>query len=402
MVFIHRKDEMSAILIKSQQQEILYQKVRSINSSLEKKVEARTQQLQHALEVKSRFLRNISHEIRIPLHGIINLSTIVNEQWSNLPELKKKELIEHLAKSSDRLMSLVSNLLDISVMTENKLKLYKSECDLIQLTQEVINEFKLTLENKNILLDLNNTEKMLCLCDKERISQVIRNLISNAIKYGNNTPITIALERKHNNTIQLAISDQGVGIPDNELEHIFKQFEESSRTRTSAGGTGLGLAICKEIITAHHGTIRATNNKTKGSTFIFDIPTDLITTQLPQQQKTVLIIDDEEVILTSTSLTLELLGYKVICAQRASEALLILDATIPDLILLDLMMPETNGGQLLHKLRYSKKFKHIPVIVQTGFSNAAELAGIKKLGISGLLKKPYGKKEIIKVLSKIF
>lgn len=381
MIFAHRKDEITSVLIKSQQK------------------------LQQALEVKDRFLRNMSHEIRIPLHGILNLSTIVNEQWDDLPEHQRKSLVEQLANNSGRLMNLVSNLLDISTIIKGKLKLFKDEYDLTKITKEVINEFSSILKSKATIISFKSVEQMMCLCDKERISQVIRNLISNALKYGNNSNIKIEIH-KHNQYVRFSIIDHGVGIPENELEDIFKQFEESSRTKTSAGGTGLGLAICKEIIKAHDGEIFAQNNLTKGATFTFDLPSinkkqiSKISQNNNSKKKTVLVIDDEEIVLTSASFILEALGYTPLCSQGGAVALELLKEKVPDLILLDLMMPGMNGDEFLNIIRNSEKLKNIPVIIQTGFPNAEELQNMKKLGISGLLKKPYDKQDITQILSK--
>lgn len=402
MIFIHRKDEMTAVLISSQKKlKELYDKVTSLNQSLEKKVSARTQDLQNALEVKDRFLRNMSHEIRIPLHGILNLSSIVNEQWDNISDSKKRDLIKQLDNNSYRLMNLVSNLLDMSKISQGKLVLQKEKNNITQLTKEVIEEFITTLQNKKTKIDFLQKDPITCICDKEKISQVIRNFISNAIKYGNGNNIKINIHHKKHH-IQFLITDQGVGIPHDELKQIFKQFKESSRTRTTAGGTGLGLAICKEIIEAHNGKIEAKNNK-KGATFSFELPT---TDKAPKkttnnQKQTALIIDDEEIVLTSTALNLELLGYNAICAQSGLEALEVLKTNTPDVILLDIMMPGMNGKFLLEKIKKDKKLHNIPVIVQTGFPNAPELKVMQKLGIHGPLKKPYNKDELKLELSKV-
>lgn len=387
--------------------DITYQK------KLEKDLIEYTQKLQKALEVKERFLRNISHEVRIPLHGILNLSSIVNDQWEKLSELQRKDLVAQLATSSKRLMRLVSNLLDISKMTENKLKITKEEHDLTLITREVIDEFFITLQDKKISVVLDTSKNVLikCTCDKERISQVIRNFISNAIKYGNNNPISIEINKEESNFIRISVTDQGVGIPDNELESIFEPFEESSRTKTSAGGTGLGLSICKEIIEAHGGKILARNHK-KGAVFSFLLPaTNQKDKPKEKQQKaekhnsskklTVLVIDDEEIVLISTQFNLEFLGYKALCAQGGAEALRLLRTETPDVILLDLMMPGMNGDEVLKHIKESDHLKSVPVIAQTGFSQAKELDAMHELGINGILKKPYDRNDLQLELSKI-
>lgn len=162
--------------------------------------------------------------------------------------------------------------------------------------------------------------------------------------------------------------------------------------------------ICHKIIKAHEGKIIAKNNHKKGVTFYFDLPKPKNYVPVSRTKnhssikQTVLVIDDEEVVLSSTSLILELLGYHILSASSGFDALKLLEKQTPDIILLDIMMPGMNGNEFLGILRKTEKFKHIPVIVQTGFYNAKELQSMQKLGITDVLKKPYDKQALKNVL----
>ncbi len=408
-VFSHKRDQIHETLSTQKQ------KVQKKVITLEEELKKQNASLKKALEAKERFLGNMSHEIRTPLHGILNLANMVNEKWNNFSENERKNLVEKVASNSNRLMSLVSNLLDISTMIKNKLKIFKQQHNLVKIAEEVVDEFTSPFQNIRISFNSSN-KRILCLCDKERISRVVRNLISNAIKYGNHKPIEIKIIVKGNAAI-LSVIDQGVGIPKDELEKIFNPFEESSRTKTSAGGTGLGLAICKEIIVAHGGKISVKNNYKVGSIFSFQLPL-IVETKKPissqsksnimqhsafsKGEKTIMIVDDEETVLFSTSMRLEFLGYKVITAQGGPSALKLLEDTVPDAILLDLMMPGMNGDKVLQQIRNSKRLKKIPVILNTGIIDEKKLSPIHKLGISGVLHKPYDEKQLREELEKIF
>ena len=246
---------------------------------LEEKVVERTQDLEKAMQIKEQFLSNMSHEIRIPIHGIMNYVDFLVQDWEILEQEQRYSFIKKLHINSSRLLSLINNLLDLSKLDAGKMEFFMQKEDLITLVEGVIQECEaLLMQNKNIILDFECKREFFykAILDNERIAQVVRNLLSNAIKFTKKGKITMKLEivrlKKHK-AIQFSISDEGVGIPADELEYIFDKFNQSTKTKTGAGGTGLGLAISKEIIKAHQGVIWAANNSNNiGSTFTFIIP----------------------------------------------------------------------------------------------------------------------------------
>lgn len=236
---------------------------------VEQEVVDRTKELQQSLDTKRDFLNNVSHEIKTPVHNITNIVNILNDKWDVFNNKKKKELITTLMSCNQRLLNLCSNLLDLSKLKKGESKLVVVECNIEQLLQEIVQEYNHT--QKYISMDVSAELRKIIYCNSDQILQVLRNLIDNTIRYGNNSPILISLQNYGNN-IKFSVSDNGLGIPEKELENIFEPFEQSTRTKTKAGGTGLGLSICKQIIKLHMGSIWAKNNISGGVTFYFTIP----------------------------------------------------------------------------------------------------------------------------------
>ncbi|KAF8817990.1 Autoinducer 2 sensor kinase/phosphatase LuxQ [Rickettsia endosymbiont of Cardiosporidium cionae] len=252
-----------------------------------------------------------------------------------------------------------------------------------------------------------------------RIAQVIRNILDNAIKYGNQHDIIVTIEnisfssisKRSINGIKISVTDHGIGIPKNELEHIFTPFSESSRTKSIAGGTGLGLAICNSIIIAHNGRIKANSNK-KTTTISFILP---IIQNQPNGKKiktsishhkiiNILVVDDDYICLKTCSMILTNLGYNTVTAINGKEALDILkkqDNKI-DAILLDIMMPDIYGINLLKKIKSIHKLSHIPIMIQSGLLDKEEIDKAYALGAVGFIAKPYNKNSINDILESIY
>lgn len=257
--------------------------IQDAKENLEKKVIERTKDLENLTNIKVQFLSNMSHEIRTPIHGIMNYIDFLFHDWENLSENKKYDFVKKLYNNSNKLLSLINNLLDLSKFNEGKMYFSMQKHNMVILLEDVINESEaLYMQNKELSIEFiyNKELNYNGFFDQERITQVVRNLVSNAIKFTPKGKIIVQLSltkiKKENQNkvpaIEVSISDEGVGVPDNELESIFDKFNQSAKTKTNSGGTGLGLTISKEIILAHKGEIWAKNNDNIGSTFTFIIP----------------------------------------------------------------------------------------------------------------------------------
>lgn len=242
---------------------------------------------EHANQAKSIFLSNMSHELRTPMHAILSFGKLGlgKSRLDNCSLSKLEHYFECIVTSSERLLLLINDLLDLSKLEAGKVALNLATHDLRQLTLQIIGEIEILAEQKQIHIDPELVPANLLLqCEDAKIGQVFRNLFSNAIKFSPEgsvikliatnaeLPGRRADDHLKRPAIALDIIDQGIGIPEHELESVFNEFEQSSKTRTYAGGSGLGLAICREIVMGHGGTVTAYNNPDKGCRFRVILP----------------------------------------------------------------------------------------------------------------------------------
>lgn len=242
---------------------------------IDKKLKIKTANLEKALSAKSYFLSNLSHEIRSPIQGFTSITEGLVEHWSDFSEKYRFLLVKKIAKNSQRLVRIVNDILDLSRFSANKMVFSFNYHNISTLIEEIIEEAKcLYLYSKNIRIAFVFKPKktVLCYIDRDRMGQVIRNLLINAIKFSPpKTEIFISLIY-NDDEVLFSISDEGSGITEEDIENIFIPFFQSYRTKNSEYGNGLGLAICKKIIEAHNGKIWAMNNIDRGASFLFSIP----------------------------------------------------------------------------------------------------------------------------------
>ena len=242
-----------------------------VAAALETRVFDQAKEVNKALKAKKTFLNDINHEMRTPVHGVTNLIAHLDEEWGSLQEEMKREIVKTIRSCDHRFTSLCNNILDLAKFKKGEKKLEMGKCDIDKLLTRFRGEYcyrtvldKISIKKAD---DLSEIE----FCDETEILRVIKSFVDNALQYGK-APIIMEFAKQGKNGIRVSVSDEGQGIPANELEKIFEPFEESSRTKTKAGGRGVSLAVCTEIIKAHKGRIWAENKKGGGSIFSFIIP----------------------------------------------------------------------------------------------------------------------------------
>lgn len=226
-----------------------------------------------ANEAKSLFVANISHELRTPMHAILGFAQLGRERSA---EHKIKDYFERIGYSGRRLLALIDDLLDLSKLEAGQMQLTLQRLGIRSVVDHAAREFEPLLRERRLHLVVDEEAQLPpALLDPQRFGQVVRNLLSNAVKFspeGGSIYVRIKRSQGLAPMLQLIISDEGVGIPETELETIFDKFVQSSKTRTGAGGTGLGLAICRELVMAHHGLIHAHNAPTGGAVLVVELP----------------------------------------------------------------------------------------------------------------------------------
>ena len=384
---------------------------------LEQELIIKNKQLSDAIEAKQKFLNNMSHEIRTPLSCILKMSNLLYDDWEKYPsDQARKAHLKLAVDGNNRLQSVLLNLLDLSKANAGKMKYEKSEYSLKQSAKDVFSEF--IDQQHRINIKYVGDDEFIGFYDHFRIEQVIRNLLANAISYGGKRDIDITISSE-SDKLKFKVSDHGVGIPEKELNEIFKIFFQSSATDNNAGGTGIGLSICKSIIEDHDGKIWAENNKDVGCSFIFELPivrgkttiaapekkspaTNLAPiTKETKEKPVILVIDDEQAIRMVSSLVLGSMGFDVMTADGGKQGLEVLAENIDkiDVVLLDMMMPDIHGLEVLKTIKTEAKLKHIPVYIYSGIKNQEEVDKAQLLGASGFIIKTASAEEMKKELA---
>lgn len=259
-----------------------YSQLKQLNEHLEERVIERTSELNQALRSRSQFINNISHEVRRPIHIIYNSLEALHNYPETVEEPQRQHLLDLAFQNAEELVHLVGTIIDLSLFQAGRMSFSMEEYYFSPIIQDTLELFEsLNTEHKHLHLQYKNeSESTIVRCDRDAIQKVIKILLVNAIKYTARgtlyvrtylRPIHYA-DGTEKPGIAFSLTDEGVGIPEEELQSIFHPFAQSKRTYTGAGGKGLGLSISAEIIHSHKGQIWAQNNLDKGATFTFVLP----------------------------------------------------------------------------------------------------------------------------------
>ncbi len=266
-------------------QEIVFASVRDIDEQkqAEEERDAALHAANAANRAKSEFLANMSHELRTPMHGILSYARFGLKKVDKASREKLQEYFEMIESSGNTLMLLLNDLLDLAKLEAGRMNYHMEEWEINSEIDGVIFEFSAMASEHGVTLVQDMPEKPIrSMFDRVKIIQVLRNLLSNAIKFINSgrqirivaQEGTLEVDGSLQRSLQVKVIDQGIGIPEDELDFVFEKFVQSSKTKTGAGGTGLGLAICKKIINDHNGRIWVEANPAGGAIFCFAIPAD--------------------------------------------------------------------------------------------------------------------------------
>jgi signal transduction histidine kinase len=375
-------------------------------------------------KLKDEFLANTSHELRTPLHGMISITESVLESMEKNINQQQKENLSLVISSGRRLANLVNEILDYSKLKYGDIRLYITNVDLKQIVETVFAEQRYLMVNKDIEL-INDIPINIPFVygDKEKIIQIVYNLIGNAVKFTDKGKIIItAIE--NNDMIEISIEDTGIGIVKEKLDDIFKSFEQGNISSIrSYGGAGLGLSISKKLVEIQGGKIGVTSELGKGSKFTFTLPashnreknvsskkeivfdenhfqyrfTEEASSieQVKQDSEfTVLIVDDDYVNLHSLVNILSIEDYFLITAKNGIQALDIISNTDIDLVILDIMMPEMSGYEVCEKIREKYSIYDLPVLMLTAQNNPKAILTGFESGTNDFLPKPFEMSEL--------
>ncbi len=354
-----------------------------------------------ANKAKSQFLASMSHELRTPLNAIIGYSEMLAEEAE---DAEQPQLVEDLGKISHggkHLLALINEILDLSKVEAGKMELHLEEFNLQRLLDEVLETVKsLADKNENTLVFSCQDEPGLLYADLTKLRQILLNLLSNACKFSRGAAILVSIDDTTINEqpgVVLVVEDEGIGMTENQLSKVFEPFTQAdSSTTRDFGGTGLGLAITKRFCEMMGGRIEVTSSPGIGSRFVIELPRRVARNDTQEAGESdshdpaevrrgelgdsadrrqnlckVLVIDDDATTLDLIEQHLRKDGFVVRTADSGEDGLRLAREIIPDVILLDVMMPQMDGWQVIDRIKNDPVLASVPVAMLSLVNDAA-------------------------------
>ena len=357
---------------------------------------------ENAMQAKQHFLSNMSHEIRTPLNAIIGFTKVISK--TSLSE-KQQEYVSAIKSSGDTLIVLINDILDLAKVDAGKMTFEQEPFEMAVSISAMLHLFDTKIQEKNLLLVKEYDEKIphLLLGDSVRLNQIILNLVSNAVKFTLKGTITVSVrllnEDEETAYIEIAVTDTGIGIPENKIATIFENFQQAtSGTSRLYGGTGLGLAIVKQLVEMQGGNISVESKIEEGTRF--SVKLSFTKTQIERKAtkeivefekdiKNVRVLVAEDIPLNQLLMRtlLDDFGFVFDIAGNGIIAIEKLKAKSYDIILMDLQMPEMNGFEATEYIR-NKMNSKIPIIALTADVTTVDLAKCKSVGMDDYISKP--------------
>lgn len=325
-------------------------------------LENRNQQVEQANRLKSEFLASMSHELRTPLHTIIGFTELLKEELEGPLNEKQHRFLHHVHQDSLRLLALINDVLDLSKIEAGRMELHRETMEAHQVVSDAMEAILPLADAKGLLLEDGTVAPILIDADPRRFREILNNLLGNAVKF---TPeggsIHIKTAAPGDGLVAFTVTDTGLGIAPQFHDVIFDKFRQVNLTTQGVReGTGLGLAIIKRLVEMHGGTISVESALGKGSSFTFTMPA---ADETLVRRPLILAVEDEPSARELLTSYLESAGLHTRCVGTAEEGLVLAHRLRPDLIVLDLMLAEKSGFEMLRELKELPDLREIPVVV---------------------------------------
>jgi len=366
------------------------------------KAENATLSAENAVKAKQQFLSNMSHEIRTPMNAIIGFTKVILK--TDLTA-KQKEYLQAIKMSGDALIVLINDILDLAKVDAGKMIFEQTPFKMASSLSAMLHLFETKIQEKNLKLvkEYDSRIPEVLIGDPVRLHQIILNLVSNSVKFTIKGKITVSVillkEDEEKVTIEFAVRDTGLGIPENKMEKIFENFQQaSSGTSRLYGGTGLGLAIVKQLVESQGGSISVKSKIDEGSIFSFvlnflktksdaELETEIVELDADIRNIKVLVVEDIALNQLLMKTLLDDFGFERDIADNGKIAIEKMKLKSYDIILMDLQMPEMNGFEATDYIR-NKMNSKIPIIALTADVTTVDLAKCRAVGMNDYIAKP--------------
>ena len=402
-----------------------------------KQAEAQLQRINEELikatRLKDEFLANMSHELRTPLNAILGMTEILQEEIFGDLNDRQMQSLHTIEKSSNHLLELINDILDVAKIEAGQIKLSCQPSNIEALCQSSLVFIKQQAFSKNIQLESEIPANLPTInLDERRIRQVLINLLNNAVKFTpNGGKITLkvsyikVLGNKNNeiakggayDTLEISIVDTGIGIPPDQIKRLFQPFVQvESALNRNYEGSGLGLVLVKRLVELHGGEVRLTSELGVGSCFTIALPispfcdlsiepeptlpsnTEVIEVET-DSTPVILLAEDNEANITMFAEYLSLKGYRLVIAHNGQMAIDLAQQTHPDLILMDIQMPEMDGLEAIQRIRQIPELADTPIIALTAIAMAGDRDRCIEVGANDYLSKPVSLKQLVKKIN---
>jgi signal transduction histidine kinase/ActR/RegA family two-component response regulator len=379
-------------------------------------IEEQKEKVEQSEKYKQQFLANMSHEIRTPMHAISGMTKILERN----PHPQDQDVyLKAIQTSSDNLVVILNDVLDLSKIEAGKLEIENISMNLESILENVFQIFKFKAEEKGVILSYRISEEVpeLVMGDPTRLNQILINLVGNAIKFTEKGKVELLLQVQDNH-LNFKITDTGIGIPVDKQKTIFGAFEQAkSSTNRYYGGTGLGLSISKQLVELQNGKIGVQSIEDKGSTFFFELPLTIpegntVGQNFISKEKLkmmtdslkgirVLIAEDNPFnqMIAQDDLTFFIEGIQLVTVENGALAVDKFEAESFDVILMDVQMPQMNGFEATKAIRAIEKSEgrtsHTPIIAMTASLLKTEIDSCYSAGMNNYIPKPYKLEELI-------
>ena len=397
--------------------------LRELNATLAERIVARTREVEGARELavaaslaKSEFLAAMSHEIRTPLNGILGYADLLLDE--NAVPVGARLSIERIRSAGAALLTIVNDILDFSKVEAGQIELVTEPFAPESLADEAVAIVRANAERKNLHLtmDVHPALPARVIGDRDRLRQVLLNLLNNAIKFTHigGVRLSIAIVKAELGRVRLRfeVRDTGIGIPSGKQHLLFERFSQVDRTiQREFGGTGLGLAICKRLIDVMDGTIGVDSELDRGSTFWFEVALPIAAAApsvpvapaapVPVTPRTILVVEDVPLNQELARAVLERAGHRVDIVPGGAEAVAAVQATPYDLVLMDIQMPEIDG---ITATRLIRALEHpaakVPIVAMTANVLPHQVATFAEAGMEDYIGKPFKREALFALIER--